>query len=67
MSVQQGTKLRKYYNDILQIIEVSMRAAENRLASHLNQGQKILAGKREEIQEELEKTKIQMKKLITFQ
>ncbi len=57
MSSLQSQKLTKYYNDILEIIEVCMRESENILMKYVNDGEKIFTEKRDEIEAELEITK----------
>jgi|JI6StandDraft_1071083.scaffolds.fasta_scaffold256619_1 hypothetical protein len=57
MSSLQSQKLTKYYNDILEIIEVCMRESENILMKYVNDGERIFTEKRDEIEAELEITK----------
>lgn len=57
MSSLQSQKLTKYYNDILEIIEVCMRDSENVLMKYVNDGERIFTEKRDEIEAELEITK----------
>ncbi len=57
MSSLQSQKLTKYYNDILEIIEVCMRESENVLMKYVNDGERIFTEKRDEIEAELEITK----------
>lgn len=54
MSSLQSQKLTKYYNDILEIIEVCMRESENTLMKYVNDGERIFTEKRDEIEAELE-------------
>ncbi len=47
ISSLQSQKLRKYYNDILEIIEVSMKESEDILMKYINEGEKSFTEKKD--------------------
>lgn len=67
MSSLQSQRLRKYYNDILEVIEVSMRESEDILMKYINEGERTFTEKKDEIEAQLDSTKSELKKLLIFQ
>jgi hypothetical protein len=66
-SAQQIAKHRKYYHEILEIIENSMKQSETLITHSFNHGCEVLSGKYRKVEEEIAVVRGELEKLMEFQ